>query len=368
MNKILFISVLTLVLNNLIAQKSKLTFCSYYGNNARYTTSQICGSLQFTSNADAERVVDKILNQVGLKRNFIVMSCPYIENALALNMPSDLGLLRYIVYDNAFLERVNNSTNTDWAAISILAHEVGHHLNGHTLDGTGSRPNTELEADEFSGFAMYKLGASLSEAQAAMSELQNESGSSTHPPKVERLLAIKKGWNNAKQLSPTSTPSNKPEQQPEKPKTLASKYGKFTDKRDGKVYKTVRIGDNVWLAENADYEVEDSYYIKSAKRLYTWEAALNSVPEGWHLPTKEDFEDLARKFENQVDMLVHGDLALEGGFYSKGSFYTYSGIHGSFWSSYEVDMQNSICLHLTSRVSSSKWSKSEAKSVRWIKD
>ena len=56
--------------------------------------------------------------------------------------------------------------------LSILAHEIGHHVNGHTL---GEKETTlsesrqmELEADEYSGLYMFKLGASLSQAQEAI--------------------------------------------------------------------------------------------------------------------------------------------------------------------------------------------------------
>lgn len=86
------------------------------------------------------------------------------------------------------------STGTSWAAISILAHEVGHHLNGHTLEATGSRPPSELEADKFSGFVLQKLGSNLGNATAAMKAFGSEQGSTTHPAKAERLAAITAGW------------------------------------------------------------------------------------------------------------------------------------------------------------------------------
>ena len=53
---------------------------------------------------------------------------------------------------------------------------------------------TELEADEFSGFVLRKMGASLTEAQAAMQTLGNIRATSTHPAKDDRLLSIAEGW------------------------------------------------------------------------------------------------------------------------------------------------------------------------------
>lgn len=53
------------------------------------------------------------------------------------------------------------------------------------------------------------------------------------------------------------------------------------------------------MAENLKYKIGDSYcyddnYANCEKygRLYTWDAAFEACPEGWHLPTKEEFETL----------------------------------------------------------------------------
>ncbi|MCB0640456.1 MAG: hypothetical protein KDC44_02405 [Phaeodactylibacter sp.] len=160
--------------------------CSYYGEEI---TDKVYG---FSSSREAEDIVRDILDIVGLKPNFMIKA-GNVPNALATIQNGE----RMIIYSQNFILQINNSTGTDWAGISILAHEIGHHLNGHTISGTGSRPPLELESDEFSGFILGKMGASLNEAQSAINKAGSNSGSATHPPKSARLEAIAVGWNKA---------------------------------------------------------------------------------------------------------------------------------------------------------------------------
>ncbi|HEX6845967.1 MAG TPA: hypothetical protein VF144_03260, partial [Chitinophagaceae bacterium] len=116
-----------------------------------------------------------------------------IENAAAVAY----GGKRYVLYNPNFINALDRRTGNQWASISVLAHEVGHHLMGHTVSGQGSQPATELEADEFSGYALRKMGASLADAQATMNLIASEHGSATHPGKANRLAAIEDGWESA---------------------------------------------------------------------------------------------------------------------------------------------------------------------------
>lgn len=78
----------------------------------------------------------------------------------------------------------------------------------------------------------------------------------------------------------------------------------FTDDRDGQKYRTVKIGEQVWMAENFRYKSK-SYEkqtvwnydysrekIKQYGCLYSWSAAKDYAPEGWRLPTFDDFREL----------------------------------------------------------------------------
>lgn len=147
----------------------------------------------YPADPKAEEAAAAILNAVGLKKNFEILSA---DVSTASSLVSNNK--RYVLYNPFFMNRINREAGSKWTTISILAHEIGHHLNGHTfMKSEDNGYMQELEADEFSGFVLYKMGATLEEAQSAMHVIATEQGTSTHPPKEPRLKAIAAGWNMA---------------------------------------------------------------------------------------------------------------------------------------------------------------------------
>jgi uncharacterized protein (TIGR02145 family) len=104
-------------------------------------------------------------------------------------------------------------------------------------------------------------------------------------------------------------------------------YGTFVDsKRDHKSYKVVEYYkektpysiQGTWFAENLNYEMDGSWCFDNdpqkcnvAGRLYSWDAAMKACPEGWRLPSDEDWDDLFGKTNAWTDAISKGGIRLK---------------------------------------------------------
>jgi len=184
-------------------------------------------------------------------------------------------------------------------------------------------------------------------------------------------------------------------------------YGKMKkqlcDERDGKRYVYVPIGEQIWMAENLNYNADGSKCNGDANggdsqgncvkygRLYDWNTAMNNsassttvpsgvrgvCPEGWHLPSNEELAALLSYVNNDATKLKatsgwgdyngtddYGFSALPGGRYGVAGF-------GSWWSASEYSSVYTYCGNLYSDDDYVNWSysvKTALLSVRCVKD
>ena len=184
--------------------------------------------------------------------------------------------------------------------------------------------------------------------------------------------------------------------------------GTFTDSRDGQTYNIVKIGNQIWMAENLNYNaVAGSYCYDDNNsnclkygRLYTWQVAQNVCPSGWHLPGDAEWEELAEtvsisfggytkdRFGDWSDVGKHlksnfgwkdsGDgldnydfSALPGGYRYGNEQYREVGYYAGFWSSTESDIYSAwlrLLYHDISGVARNEYTKAFGFSVRCIRD
>jgi uncharacterized protein (TIGR02145 family) len=134
----------------------------------------------------------------------------------------------------------------------------------------------------------------------------------------------------------------------------------FTDSRDGKTYKWVKIGKQVWMAKNLNYNASGSkcYDNKSANcqkygRLYNWNTAMKVCPKGWHLPSNAEWDVLVAfaggdkiavkklKAKSGWNSGGNGDdafgfAALPGGLGGSDGYFDDVGYYGRWWSASET--------------------------------
>jgi hypothetical protein len=158
------------------------------------TVTQLCSANDSVSYRipPMQELLTEIVKVTGIENKFTLKAGNVMNIEASISHRKKL-----ILYNPVFISWINTKTHDKWASVALLAHEIGHHIKKHTSRRSGSKPRLELAADEFAGYVLHKLGASLEQSQEVMYYISNEKGSSTHPGRADRLRAIQRGWSKA---------------------------------------------------------------------------------------------------------------------------------------------------------------------------
>ena len=155
---------------------SNFLFSQNLDYNNGYESVRICTAIQgnnFVSEKSADEALTRILSVIGASKRFVLQECSNINNAVALTFNG----VRYIMYDPEFMSELKYSS--DWTNMFILAHEVGHHINGHSVDvilssnGMGEETSLSTKRIQELETTNEKLESNLKRAKARNAILES---------------------------------------------------------------------------------------------------------------------------------------------------------------------------------------------------
>jgi uncharacterized protein (TIGR02145 family) len=303
-------------------------------------------TLGFATDAEVNNLISRIGELQGVKFRIRTLPCPNLmgpARALVYNgepviqyNPEELNQIKSL---NFTTTNINNSIK--WESIAILAHELGHHVNWHLTKTSDhvSRHEKELEADEYAGSVLYKLGATLNQAQRVMySTIIPDEATPDHPGRKQRLEAIEKGWLKAQNVINQKYPM----ELSSIPQPIQEKY--LDEEVDYLIKTSVKIGEQIWMSKNLNvtklrngekiyeaktnldwieanknnipawsyYENDPAYGLEYGKIYNTAAIIKNICPEGWRVPNSNDWNRLF--YANEIlDLFAEGEWKVYGG-------------------------------------------------------
>lgn len=191
---VLWLKRITLTLSSMaIGFAAAIALLIYYMNNVpRHVPPDFSKLERLTAMED---VVRKIVETSGLHTNIPV----YLDTYNPWWCSYSSFQARTILVTSRCSRVTENDGTYDWRNVGVVAYETGHILNSHWGDTNRHSvrdddvEREQREAEEFAGFALKRIGATLEQAQS-YAVPPKEEFSETIPPDPKSLAAIKRGW------------------------------------------------------------------------------------------------------------------------------------------------------------------------------
>jgi uncharacterized protein (TIGR02145 family) len=301
--------------------------------------------------------------------------------------------------------RLNISLNAETGFTSA---PTGEHGDYAKMDNC-ARYWTASQANSLAAYEFYRCGSETSFKSQSYSKDYGYALRCVADPgevKVDRLVVPDESSSSLSEISSSSVESSSSSVESSSSEVSSSSVTlddleTITDVRDGEVYSVMKVGTQVWMAENLRYTdstetpalegatfcwQDDPENCKTRGALYLWHAAMGKTaaecgygyrcneespvrgicPEGFHVPTSSEWYDLRQyssSLEKELIDIPTGEVDTR---YGK-SFASATAAH--YWTSSEVNAQGAVTWYISNHdISSQDFDKRMGYALRCVKD